>query len=109
MNNRMKEKYVARSKTIASRMFGSETAIMSAVDSTLFVLNEVATEIWLAADGKTPLSDIIKYRICEEFEVNPEEAYSDAEEFVDALARHGILQTASSPIPESGEYVSVTS
>ena len=103
----MNEKYVARSKTIASRILGDETAIMSAVDSTLFILNEVATEIWLAADGKTSLSDIVKCRICEEFEVNPEQAYSDAEEFVDALARHGILQTAASPISDPGESASV--
>jgi hypothetical protein len=104
----MNEKYVARSKTIASRIVGGETAIMSAVDSTLFVLNEVATEIWLAADGETPLSDIVKRRICEEFEVSADEAYSDAEEFVDALAHHGILQTAAYPIPETGESASVT-
>jgi hypothetical protein len=108
MNDRMKEKYVARSKTIASRIFGGETAIMSAVDSTLFILNEVATEIWLAADGKTPLSDIVKRRICEEFEVNSDEAYSDAEEFVDALARHGILQIAASPISQTGQSGTVT-
>jgi hypothetical protein len=105
----MNETYVARGKAIASRILGSETAIMSAVDSTLFILNEVATEIWLAADGKTTLSDIVKCRICEEFEVNPDVAYSDAEEFVDALARHGILLTAASPIADPGESDAVAS
>jgi len=105
----MNEKYVARGNAVASRILGSETAIMSAVDSTLFILNEVATEIWLAADGKTPLSDIVKHRICEKFEVTPDLAYSDAEEFVDALARHGILQVAAFPIADPGESASVAS
>ncbi len=33
--------------------------IMSTVDSTFFTLNPVATVIWQAADGRTPLSEIV--------------------------------------------------
>jgi hypothetical protein len=95
--DRMNEKYLARSKDVASRVVGGEIAIMSAVDSTLFVLNEVATEIWLAADGRTSLSEIVEHKLCEEFEVNPEVAYLDAEEFVNVLAAHGILKTSAHP------------
>ena len=47
--------YVARSTAIAARSLGDETMVMSAADSTLFTLNEVATMIWQAADGATPL------------------------------------------------------
>ena len=94
----MNEKYVARSKAVASQVLGGEIVIMSAVDSTLFILNEVAAQIWLAADGQTSLSQIVKRTVCEEFEVHPDEAYSDAEEFVDALAKHGILQTSERPL-----------
>jgi len=50
------EKYIARSSAIAARLIGGEMMIMSAVDSTFFTLNEVATLIWQAADGRTPLS-----------------------------------------------------
>jgi Coenzyme PQQ synthesis protein D (PqqD) len=94
----MTEKYVARSKAVASRTLGGEIVIMSAVDSTLFILNEVAAQIWLAADGQTSLSEIVKWKVCEEFEVNPEVAYSDAVNFVDDLAVHGILQTSERPL-----------
>ena len=52
----MTETYIARSPAIASRMLGGEMMIMSAVDSTFFTLNPVATVIWQAADGHTPLS-----------------------------------------------------
>jgi hypothetical protein len=96
--NSMSEKYVARSKAVASRTLGGEIVIMSAVDSTLFILNDVAAQIWLAADGQTSLSEIVKWNVCEEFEVNPEVAYNDAVEFVDELAVHGILQTSEHPL-----------
>jgi hypothetical protein len=72
--------------------------IMSAVDSTFFTLNEVATLIWQSADGQTPLSNIVTSKICSEFDVNPDQAGRDAEEFVDDLSRHGILLVSEQPI-----------
>jgi hypothetical protein len=75
--------------------------IMSAVDSTFFTLNEVATMIWQAADGRTPLSDIVTGKICPEFEVDAEQAGRDAEQFVNDLSQHGILLVSEQPIPAS--------
>lgn len=95
------EKYIARSSAIAARPLGGETMIMSAVDSTFFTLNEVATAIWQAADGVTPLSRIVVGTICEQFDVSPEEAQRDAEQFVDDLSRHGILLISEQPITGS--------
>ena len=65
----MTEKYIARSTAIAARMLGGEMMIMSAVDSTFFTLNQVATAIWQAADGRTPLAEIVARIVCEEFDV----------------------------------------
>ena len=95
----MNEKYIARSSAIAARLVGGEMMIMSTADSTFFTLNEVATMIWQAADGETPLSEIIDKWICQEFAVTPEQARQDAEQFVDELSRHGILQVSHEPIP----------
>jgi len=75
--------------------------IMSAVDSTFFTLNEVGTVIWQAADGQTPLSAIITGKICPEFDVSPEEAQRDAEQFVTELAQHGILRLSDQPITDA--------
>lgn len=72
--------------------------IMSAVDSTFFTLNEVATVIWQAADGRTPLSDIVASKICPEFEIDPNQAGRDAEQFVSELSQHGILLVSEQPI-----------
>ncbi|MGD1211190.1 MAG: PqqD family protein [Candidatus Acidiferrales bacterium] len=96
----MNEKYIARSSAVASRVLDGEIVIMSALDSTLFSLSEVATIIWQAADGRTPLSEIVQRRICAEFDVTPEAAYRDAEAFVEDLACHGILRVANRPISD---------
>jgi Coenzyme PQQ synthesis protein D (PqqD) len=90
--------YIARSTALAARVLDGEMMIMSAKDSTLFTLNPMATLIWQAADGKTPLQEIVERKICPEFEVSREEALKDAEEFVSSLASHGILMVADSPI-----------
>jgi hypothetical protein len=94
----MKNAYIVRSTDIAARMFGGETMIMSARDSTLFNLNKVASTIWEAADGRTPLQEIVEQRVCAEFDVTPEEAMKDAESFVQELAGHGILKLSEEPI-----------
>ena len=44
--------------------------VMSSADSTFFTLNPVATVVWQAADGVTPLSDIVTDHVCAEFEVD---------------------------------------
>lgn len=93
----MSEKYVSKSDAIAARMLGGEMMIMSAADSTFFTLDPVATLIWQAADGQTPLSQIAG-KICQEYEVEQQQAERDAEEFVNELSKHGILLISDSPV-----------
>jgi Coenzyme PQQ synthesis protein D (PqqD) len=93
-----KKLYVARSSGIAARKLGEETLIMSGQGSTLFTLNPAATLLWQAADGSTPLDEIVEHCICSEFEVRPEEALRDAEALAEDLAKHGILLISEQPI-----------
>jgi len=97
----MAEKYIARSSAIAARMLGGEMMVMSAADSTFFTLNEVASVIWQAADGRTPLSEIVNQKICQEFEVDEERAQRGAERFVDELSHYGILLVSDQPLVNS--------
>lgn len=97
----MSGKYIARSTAVAARELGGEMIIMSAADSTLFSLNETATVIWQAADGNTPLSEIVNLHGCAQFEVQPEDAYRDAVELVDQLVRHGLLLLSDEPVPNT--------
>ncbi len=71
---------------------------MSSWDSTLFTLNEVATVIWEAADGLTPLDEIVERRICPDFEEEPSVALQDAEALAEDLAGKGILLLSDKPI-----------
>ena len=91
--------YVARSTSIAARALGDETMIMSATTSTLFTLNEVASVIWQAADGVTPLDQIVATKICPQYDIAPELALKDAEALVEDLASHGILLLSDKPLP----------
>ncbi len=93
--------YIARSTQIAARALQGEMMIMSARDSTLFNLNEVGTAIWEAADGVTPLEEIVARKVCAEFDIEPAEALKDAESFVRELAEHGILVVSNEPVLRS--------
>ena len=93
-------RYVARSKSIAARALGDVTMVMSATDSTLFTLDEVASVIWQAADGITPLNEIVANKICTQYDITPEAALKDAEAMVEDLAGHGILLLSDQPLTE---------
>jgi hypothetical protein len=97
----MSEKYIVRSSAVAARELGGEMVIMSAADSTIFSLSEVATRIWQAADGRTPLSEIVERRVCAEFDVPLDAAYRDAEAFVEELSSHGILRVSDEPLTDA--------
>ena len=72
--------------------------VMSATNSTLFTLDEVASIIWEAADGVTPLDDIVANKVCAKYNVAPEVALKDAEALVESLAEHGILLLSDQPL-----------
>jgi hypothetical protein len=75
--------------------------VMSATNSTLFTLDEVATLIWEAADGVTPLDEIVTNKICAHYDIAPEVAIKDAEALVEGLAEHGILLVSDEPLARS--------
>jgi hypothetical protein len=94
----MSRLYIARNTRAAARKLDGEMMIMSGKDSTLFTLNKTATIIWQAADGATPLDEIVEQQICPEYEVEPAAALRDAETLARELAAHGILDVSESPI-----------
>ena len=90
--------YVARHPRAAARSLDGEMMVMSGSDSTLFTLNKTATILWQAADGTTPLQQIVEQKICTEYAIEQEEALRDAETPARELAKHGILQISEEPI-----------
>lgn len=101
----MSRLYLARDPRVAARSLDGEMMIMSGRDSTLFTLNRTATILWQAADGKTPLDEIVERKICAAFEVEPSVALEDAQALARDLAAHEILQISEQPIvaPDRGE------
>ncbi len=94
----MSDVFIARASAVASRILDGEAIIMSIRNSTFFVLDEVGTVIWNAADGRTPLAAIVAQQVCQEFDVNYDTAYRDARDLVEDMAAQGILLMANSPI-----------
>jgi hypothetical protein len=94
-------RYVSRSTNVAARMIDGEMMIMSGVDSSLYSLNETASILWQAADGVTPLAEIVERHICTGYAVDPATALRDAEEVSENLARHGILEISDTPLADA--------
>ena len=94
--------YLLRASNVAARRIGDELMIMSAKDSVLFSLNETAALLWEAADGATPLADIVARAICALFDIDADTALRDAREVAEGLARHGILHLSPQPTTTAG-------
>lgn len=92
MPDSIKDVCPLRAPNLASRVLHGEAIIMNPMDSSLFNLNETATAIWLAADGRTTLKQIVERHICPNYEVDFDQALLDAEELTRDLADHAILQ-----------------
>jgi phosphohistidine swiveling domain-containing protein len=100
--------YVARASRVAARRLGDEILVMSLQDTAfLFSLNKVAAVIWEAADGVTPLEEIVGERICSRYDVAPEVALEDAQDLVERLAGHGILLLSDTPITAPNDSAQV--
>jgi len=94
----MTDLYIARGDRLAARTLASETVILRPDDSGLYVLNEIGTILWDAADGTTPLATIVEQVICPRFDVDAKTALHDAIEFVQGLRDHHILNVSDRPV-----------
>lgn len=89
--------YLLRSDNVAARRIGDELMIMFARDSSLFSLNETAALLWGAADGRTPLAEIVVRELCPRYDIDAQTALQDATELAQGLAERGILQVSAQP------------
>ena len=89
--------FLLRSDNVAARRIGDELMIMFARDSSLFSLNETAALLWDAADGRTPLAEIVARELCPAFDIDADTALRDAAELAQGLAERGILQVGNQP------------
>jgi hypothetical protein len=95
--------YIARGERLAARTLASETVILRPDDSGLYVLNELGTVIWDAADGTTTLETIVERVICPQFDVDAATALGDATAFVEGLRAHNILKVSETPMTRDAQ------
>ena len=89
----MADRCLIQNPQTAWRIYDGEAVVICPEDSTLNTLNAVGTLIWQAADGKTPVGGIVA-RICDEFDVEPEQAERDSAAFIEKLCQRGLLMVS---------------
>ena len=97
----MADLFVRREARVAARRVAGEVVILAADDSSLYVLNELGSLLWEAADGTTTLRAIVERHVCPEFDVDVETGLRDSETFVRELASHGVLHVAHAPFTDA--------
>lgn len=89
-----------RSEGFVTRVVGDETVVVPvragvANLEAIFTMNAVGTAIWRHIDGVATARDLAR-RLCDEFDVTPEEALADVTGFLGLLASKGLLSSSES-------------
>ncbi len=79
-----------RNPELVTRQIDGEVVIMIPGQGKILALNEVGSFIWDMIDGTNSKESILA-ALCGEFEVSPEEAAVDIEEFTTVLAEKGLI------------------
>ena len=82
--------YPIRDDAVVWRDIAGEVVIAERDSGSIHVLNRTASLIWASADG-TKQVDELATDICNRFEVTPEQARADAEEFCSQLLEAGLI------------------
>jgi hypothetical protein len=89
------KKCLKKTKDTAYRVLSDEAIVVNFRNSFFYNLNPVGTFIWERCDGQHTLRQIAA-DLSEEYDVSPEEAARDCQEFIDSLVEQGLLQWSES-------------
>jgi Coenzyme PQQ synthesis protein D (PqqD) len=81
-----------RNETVLWRELDGEAVLLDPAEGCTYNLNRVGTLIWKLIDGDHTASDIAS-AICQEFEVEHEQALQDMEHLFDEMRQHKLLQS----------------
>ncbi len=79
-----------RTNNVVWRDIAGEVVIAERDNRTIRILNKTASLIWTLADG-TRKVETITTEVCNKFEVTPEQARTDVEEFCQQLLDAGLI------------------
>lgn len=89
------KKCLIKTKDTAHRVLSDEAIVVNFQNSFFYNLNPLGTFIWERCDGQHSLEEIVT-ALVDEYEVTPEEAGKDCQEFIDSLVEQGLLQWSDS-------------
>jgi hypothetical protein len=75
---------------VASRLFDEEAFVVVPRTGSYEILNKVGTRVWELIDGERSVEEIVRI-ICEEYEVDPEQAEADVREVLESFRTHEML------------------
>jgi len=81
---------ITKAEDIISRRVGDDVVVIKDEGQALYILNKTAAFIWDLVDGKSGIDDIVG-KLCERFEVTPEEAREDVKKIIKVLTKMGII------------------
>ena len=90
---------VIRAEDAIWRKIEDQVVIVEDDGCSVHVLNKTAAQIWEMCDGGVGVTDIAS-KICERFEVSPDEALADVEQTVSKLKDLGLLKMAGEAISQ---------
>lgn len=85
-----------RNTSILWRELDGEAVLLSPSEGSSYNLNAVGTFIWKMLDGKHSFHDIAT-AICQDYEVEYEQALRDVEEMIAELHKHNLLIESPAP------------
>ncbi len=81
---------IIRNEGVVWRDISGEVVIAEKDNSTIHVLNKTASLIWTLADGTKQMEDLAT-AVCNRFDVTPEQARAETEEFCKQLLGAGLV------------------
>ena len=90
---KLTEKYPVLHPQVAARIIDGEAVIVLPESGQVSILNEVSSRIWELVDGTRSVGEITE-AIVAEYDVTPEQAERDVEEFIQELVENKMLVLA---------------
>ena len=90
------EGYLTREKKAIWRDIAGEVVIVEEDGTTVHMLNRTASFIWSRADGTRQMHDI-STELCQRFDITPQEAHVDTEQFCRQLVEAGLATLSGAP------------
>ena len=80
-----------KAENVGVRRVGEEIFILAPGGDLIVLANETAVFLWEAVEAGTEASDDLEMKLTEDYEVSPEQAAEDVENFVQTLTGRKVL------------------